>query len=98
MSHDLEITGEFQMKDICRSDSDRVRTAGKAVLGWSVPAGMLLAMMTLLAPATADDWPQFRGPNCSGISAGIKPLPVKFSATENVRWSARVGDGVGGSR
>lgn len=44
-----------------------------------------------------DDWPQFRGPNCSGISATAKPLPVKFSATENVRWSADIGDGVGGA-
>ena len=26
----------------------------------------------------ADDWQQFRGPNCSGISTGNKPLPIKF--------------------
>ena len=85
------------MKDLRRSDSDRVPTLVKTVLGWSVPGGILLALMTLLASATADDWPQFRGPNCTGISAGTKPLPVKFSASENVRWSAKVGDGVGGS-
>jgi len=54
--------------------------------------------MLLLAIATdlrADDWPQFRGPNCSGISATTRPLPVRFSATDNVRWSARIGEGVG---
>ena len=45
----------------------------------------------------AEDWPQFRGPNCSGISASAKPLPVRFSASENVAWSAKVGDGVGGA-
>ena len=43
----------------------------------------------------ADDWPQFRGPNCTGISQTTKSLPVEFSATKNVRWSIDVGDGVG---
>lgn len=43
----------------------------------------------------AEDWPQFRGPSCGGISTTAGPLPVKFSATENVRWSAKVGEGVG---
>ena len=85
------------MKDMRRRGSGRVRTLVKAVLGWSVPGGILFAMMAVLASATAEDWPQFRGPNCTGLSAGTKPLPVKFSATENVRWSAKVGDGVGGS-
>jgi outer membrane protein assembly factor BamB len=42
----------------------------------------------------ADDWPQFRGPNCSGISSTTKPLPVEFSATKNVRWSVELGDAV----
>jgi outer membrane protein assembly factor BamB len=49
----------------------------------------------LQAQARADDWPQFRGPNCTGISTSTKPLPEKFSATENVRWSTKIGDGVG---
>ena len=45
--------------------------------------------------AAADDWPQFRGPNCSGISQARESLPVEFSDSKNVVWSARVGDGVG---
>ena len=60
----------------------------------------LLAGLVIAATVTgsrADDWPQFRGPNCTGLSAGTQPLPVTFSATENVRWSAKVGDGVGGA-
>ncbi|HMC12136.1 MAG TPA: PQQ-binding-like beta-propeller repeat protein, partial [Pirellulaceae bacterium] len=44
---------------------------------------------------SAEDWPQFRGPNCSGISTSKRPLPTTFSATENVRWSAKLGDGIG---
>ena len=45
--------------------------------------------------ADAADWPQFRGPNCTGISTSTKPLPVRFSATEGVKWSARPGEGIG---
>lgn len=46
-------------------------------------------------PAHGDDWPQFRGPNCTGISRSAAPLPTKFSADENVAWSAKLGDGIG---
>jgi outer membrane protein assembly factor BamB len=47
------------------------------------------------ASTSAEDWPQFRGPNCSGISVSTRSLPTTFSATENVRWSAKFGDGIG---
>ena len=60
-----------------------------------VLAGFALAIRP--AVASADDWPQFRGPNCTGISTTTLPLPVEFSDTQNVRWSAPVGDGVGGA-
>lgn len=43
----------------------------------------------------AVDWPQFRGANCAGISAAKVELPERFSPTENVKWSAELGDGVG---
>jgi outer membrane protein assembly factor BamB len=55
----------------------------------------LLTCSAEASTAVADDWPQFRGPNCSGISTTSKPLPIEFSATKNVRWAARIGDGVG---
>ncbi len=58
---------------------------------------VLLALVLVPANALADDWPQFRGPNSAGIAAGTKPLPVKFSTAENLRWSAEVGEGVGGA-
>lgn len=45
--------------------------------------------------AVGDDWPQFRGPNCSGISESRAPLPVQFSDEKNVRWSVELGDGIG---
>jgi outer membrane protein assembly factor BamB len=46
-------------------------------------------------PSRAEDWPQFRGPNCTGISTSDRPLASKFSATDGVRWSATLGDGIG---
>jgi outer membrane protein assembly factor BamB len=42
----------------------------------------------------AEDWPQFRGPNSSGVAASTKPLPTRFSEKENVRWQVTLGDGI----
>lgn len=47
------------------------------------------------ASVHAADWPQFRGPNCTGAAAPSAPLPISFSDTEGVQWSARLGDGIG---
>ncbi|WP_397568427.1 PQQ-binding-like beta-propeller repeat protein [Schlesneria sp. T3-172] len=56
----------------------------------------LVGLYCLLAiPVVADDWPQFRGPNCSGVSQTSAPLPVEFSDTEKVKWSTKLGDGIG---
>jgi outer membrane protein assembly factor BamB len=52
-------------------------------------------LFTQTGRLAAEDWPQFRGPNCTGISPSKKPLPPRFSATENVRWCAGLGDGIG---
>ncbi|MBI2833096.1 MAG: PQQ-binding-like beta-propeller repeat protein [Acidobacteria bacterium] len=41
----------------------------------------------------AADWPQWRGPHGTGV-ADEKDLPVRWSATENVAWTAALG-GVG---
>src|SRR6185436_19786989 len=56
-----------------------------------------LAAVLCLLPSlvNAENWPQFRGPNCSGVSTSKKSLPTEFSATKNVPWSAEVGDGIG---
>lgn len=48
-----------------------------------------------IAQASAEDWPQFRGPNCTGVSKASDPLPAQFSKTEHVKWSAELGDGIG---
>jgi outer membrane protein assembly factor BamB len=52
-------------------------------------------LCSLAMTASAEDWPQFRGPNCSGISTSTMSLPTQFSATQNVAWSVELGDGIG---
>ncbi|MBD3674461.1 MAG: PQQ-binding-like beta-propeller repeat protein [Planctomycetaceae bacterium] len=54
-----------------------------------------LLVLSITCSLVAADWPQFRGPNCTGISQEEASLPESFSATENVVWSAEVGDGIG---
>jgi outer membrane protein assembly factor BamB len=65
------------------------RRAGLA----AVVAASAIALF-LVAPLAADDWRQFRGPNASGVAEGNYSLPVEFSQTENMKWSAQLGDGV----
>ena len=40
----------------------------------------------------ADDWPQFRGPNSSGVSTN-RNLPIEFSPTRNVVWKTALPPG-----
>lgn len=49
--------------------------------------------LSLTPAARADNWERFRGPNGNGISSD-KNIPLKFSATENVRWKVKL-DGTG---
>jgi outer membrane protein assembly factor BamB len=39
-------------------------------------------------PSTAD-WPRWRGPNADGVADG-RNLPIRWSQTENVRWSLKL--------
>src|ERR1700704_1877551 len=52
----------------------------------------LVATIVLSSFAGAADWPQFRGPNSSGIGDG-KP-PVEFGPSRNVLWKTAVGSGL----
>lgn len=55
----------------------------------------LLLLFATALPGTADDWPQFRGNNASGVATGTDPLPSEFSFENKVLWKARLGDGIG---
>ena len=70
------------------------RTANRFHFGW-VLLTCATTIMVLPGVSYGDDWPQFRGHNCTGISNSTAPLPAKFSDSENVRWTAKIGDGVG---
>jgi outer membrane protein assembly factor BamB len=37
----------------------------------------------------SNDWPRWRGPNADGVADGRK-LPLRWSRTENIRWSAKL--------
>ena len=63
--------------------------------GGLILAAVLFVAVLSAGSLAAEDWPQFRGPNCSGISHSDRSLPTKFSQTDNVVWSAKLGDGIG---
>jgi outer membrane protein assembly factor BamB len=62
------------------------------------PRTLLLATVALSAIAAHAQnpgkvwWPQFRGPNSSGLGGG-RP-PINFSPSQNVRWKTAVGSGL----
>ncbi|CAN5606686.1 hypothetical protein BH11PLA2_BH11PLA2_06390 [soil metagenome] len=52
-------------------------------------ATTLIIALSLNAPASTD-WPQFRGPNATGVAAADAKPPVKWSPTEGVAWKAKL--------
>jgi outer membrane protein assembly factor BamB len=55
---------------------------------FSFAAG-ILALSLLAGAALAGEWPNWRGPAYNG-AADEQGLPVRFSPTENVRWTAEL--------
>src|SRR6187200_1324568 len=68
---------------------------GRVGIGLRACLSPSLALLVLALPLCAEDWPQYRGPNCTGVSTSKKSLPLHFSRTRNVRWKAELGDGIG---
>ncbi len=50
----------------------------------------LTALSLLTSIATADDWPQFRGPRGSGVSLSKAKLPADIEATKHVIWKSNI--------
>jgi outer membrane protein assembly factor BamB len=55
--------------------------------------GAALFFTGAFAACAASDWPQFRGPNASGISDDARP-PIHFNQSSNVLWKTAIPSGV----
>ena len=55
----------------------------------------LVLFLFVVSAVRADDWPQFRGINGSGVAADSGPLPTEFSFENKLLWKAELGDGIG---
>ena len=62
-----------------------------SLLSTGLPRACLLGTL-LTGIAAADDWPQFRGPNGSGL-ADTSNLPSKFGPAKNVVWKTALPPG-----
>lgn len=49
----------------------------------------LISVCSCALAVWADNWPQFRGGAGNGISSE-RNLPVKWSATENLKWKTKL--------
>jgi outer membrane protein assembly factor BamB len=49
----------------------------------------VVVSLFLSSAAAADDWPQFRGPTADGVSTATG-VPVRWSATDGVRWKTTI--------
>src|SRR5256885_7331519 len=56
------------------------------------PAFSLLVLLFALTSAHAQNWPQFRGQNATGVAEGPAGRPVKWDASTslNVRWKTPI--------
>ena len=54
--------------------------------------GVLIFLISIICPAANSEWPQFRGPNGSGI-ADAQGLPVQFGPEENLIWRTELPPG-----
>jgi outer membrane protein assembly factor BamB len=54
-----------------------------------VLALFVITTSSIHAQQATNDWPQFRGPNGTGVAEG-SALPAEFSATKNVVWKTSV--------
>ena len=54
---------------------------------------LLTFAVLLVRPAHAEDWPQFRGQNSSGLAPAGTTLPAEIGPEKNVLWKAELPPG-----
>ena len=52
-------------------------------------SGTVVCVCLLGVASLGADWPHWRGPNASGVSAD-RTLPTRWSATDNIVWKAPI--------
>ena len=70
---------------------NRTTITKKRIALFALSIGALIALLPMNT-AVAQDWPQFRGPNGSGVSA-TTGLPTEFGPTKNVAWKTELPPG-----
>jgi len=58
-----------------------------------IQTGVALLSTLVTAAAGTPQWPQFRGPNCSGVAEGANP-PIRFGPETNLVWKLAVPPGL----
>ena len=71
------------MPETIRGNSILILSTLLVALGW---VGGSIAVADT---PSADDWPRWRGPNADNVADG-RNLPLRWSSTENVRWSVKL--------
>src|SRR5262249_37486832 len=80
--------GQERHPGIARTAAPPARQTRRQGKGQAVKPTLLLVVLTIIPlSARADDWPQFRGPGGSGVSAETN-LPTRWAPDENLRWKA----------
>jgi outer membrane protein assembly factor BamB len=70
----------------CRRSCREFSTVYPPFMNWMRTAALLFP---LILTASAENWPQFRGPRGDGTSTE-KNLPTRWSPTENVAWKTAI--------
>jgi len=60
----------------------------------SLRSVLFLGAALLSSHAVAEPWPQFRGPNASGVSRETAPLPARIGPETSVVWKVEIPPGV----
>src|SRR5262249_20405324 len=58
-------------------------------MAWKRILNLLVAAACYPGSVVADDWPQFRGPNNSGVSPQCQ-APNQWSAAKNLAWARKI--------
>jgi outer membrane protein assembly factor BamB len=73
-----------------------MRMRESSAIGWRdgfIALALALISSSQVRAAAAAKWPQFRGPNCSGVSDSARP-PVEFGPGTNLLWKTSVPAGL----